>query len=313
MRACLATPVEVGERTLTVDARCGVAVAARGESALTLLRAADSALQSARRDAGMVIVHDSAMADSHRHQLELATDLRHALTHGEIDAHFQPIVDLETGAVVRLEALARWRHPKHGWVPPPVFVDLAERSGLIGALTEQMLEHALHAAKTLAMPVSLNISGVDLADSPLPATIAAALARHGLDAGQLSLEITESFRLEREPGALETLERMRALGLVIAIDDFGTGWSSFTLLERLPASVLKLDQTYVGRAAVDPASLAIVRSTIALADALGMLVIAEGIEDEATRRTLRGLGCRRGQGYHFSAPRPLAELVHLRV
>ena len=106
---------------------------------------------------------------------------------------------------------------------------------------------------------------------------------------------------------------MRALGLVIAIDDFGTGWSSFTLLERLPASVLKLDQTYVGRAAVDPASLAIVRSTIALADALGLLVVAEGIEDEATRRTLHELGCRRGQGYHFSAPRPLAELVHLRA
>jgi diguanylate cyclase len=260
----------------------------------------------------MLIVHDAAMAAAHRHQLELAEDLRSALAGGEIDAYFQPIVDLSSGAIVRLEALARWYHARHGWVPPRQFVELAERTGLIGALTEIVLERALRCAAALSLPVSLNVSGVDLGASPLPGKIAAGLERHGLDPALLGIEITESVNLEQESGALDVLDAIRELGLSIAIDDFGTGWSSFTLLERLPATILKLDQTYVGRAATDAASHAIVRSTIGMAHALGLLVVAEGIEDEPTRHTLRDLGCERGQGFHFSPPRPLAEIAHLR-
>jgi diguanylate cyclase (GGDEF)-like protein len=312
VRASLAAPVNLGQRTFAVEARCGVAVAEPGGDARALLRAADSALQSARRGAGMLIVHDAEMAAAHRHQLELADDLRGALAGGEIDTYFQPIVDLNTGAVMRLEALARWYHARHGWVPPREFVELAERTGMIGALTEQVLERSLRCAAALSLPVSLNVSGVELGSSPLPGKIAAGLERHGLDPALLGIEITESVNLEQEPGALEVLDRIRALGVSIAIDDFGTGWSSFTLLERLPASVLKLDQTYVGRAATDRASLAIVRSTIEMAHALGLTVVAEGIEDERTRLTLCELGCERGQGFHFSTPRPFAELAHLR-
>ena len=162
-------------------------------------------------------------------------------------------------------------------------------------------------AAELALPVSLNVSGVDaFVGSSLPTLIAAGLERHRLDAGQFGIEITESFRLENRSRARSTSSTASAISACRSRSTTSeTGWSSLTLLERLPATVIKLDQTYVGRAATDPASLAIVRSTIALAHALGLLVVAEGIENEPTRQTLSDLGCERGQGYHFSEPLPL--------
>jgi diguanylate cyclase (GGDEF)-like protein len=302
--------VDIDGRPMHVEARCGVAYSENGEDARSLLRRADSALQSARRGVGMLLVHDTEMAATRREQLELTADLRSALHDGRLDVAFQPIVELSTGKIVRAEALARWRHPRLGSIPPDRFVDLAERSGLVHLLTAHMIDIALdRCARALGIPVSVNLSGLDLVRESLPSEIEQALRRHDVSPNMLSIEITESHRFEEDPEALEILDRVREVGVTVAIDDFGTGWSSYTLLERLPAQQLKLDRTYVKRMVTDATSRAIVQSAVTLGQALGLQIVAEGIEDEATNAALHGLGCEIGQGFLFAKPMSATDLA----
>jgi EAL domain-containing protein (putative c-di-GMP-specific phosphodiesterase class I) len=310
VRANAEADTVIDERTLAVEVRCGVAYAEPGDDAEALLRRADSALQSARRGQGMVVAHDAAMADRRRAQVELAADLRRALDDDLLEVHFQPIVDLADRAVQRAEALVRWHHPERGDVPPTEFVGIAERSGLIHRLTATVLDLALErCAGRLGLGVNVNVSALDATSDLLIAQTEAALGRHGIAPEMLCLEITESARLEEEPATIERLRRLTAMGVKVAIDDFGTGWSSFTLLERLPAAQLKLDRAFVGRMCADGRSAAIVRSAVTLAQALGLEIVAEGIEDQATREALTALGCRYGQGFLFAPAMPVDGLA----
>jgi EAL domain-containing protein (putative c-di-GMP-specific phosphodiesterase class I) len=250
------------------------------------------------------------MAQRRRAQVELATDLRRALDDDQLEVHFQPIVDLGDRHVLRAEALIRWRHPERGDLPPSDFVGIAERSGLIHRLTATVLDLALgRCAGGLGLAVSVNVSAIDAASDLLIAQTEAALGRHGVPADMLCLEITETARLEEEPATIERLARLAAMGVKVAIDDFGTGWSSFTLLERLPAAQLKLDGAFVGRMVADGTSAAIVRSSVTLGQALGLEIVAEGIEDQATSDALAEIGCHYGQGFLFAPAMPVDGLA----
>jgi diguanylate cyclase (GGDEF)-like protein len=282
VRANAEADTVIDERTLAVEVRCGVAYAEPGDDAEALLRRADSALQSARRGQGMVVAHDAAMADRRRAQVELAADLRRALDDDLLEVHFQPIVDLADRAVQRAEALVRWHHPERGDVPPTEFVGIAERSGLIHRLTATVLDLALErCAGRLGLGVNVNVSALDATSDLLIAQTEAALGRHGIAPEMLCLEITESARLEEEPATIE----------------------------RLPAAQLKLDRAFVGRMCADGRSAAIVRSAVTLAQALGLEIVAEGIEDQATREALTALGCRYGQGFLFAPAMPVDGLA----
>ena len=300
---------------LHLRASAGVAVAPdHAEDARALLQHADVALYSAKEERGRVAVYDAAH-DVHSHaRLALAGELRDALDDGGLVAYFQPQCDAATGAVVGLEALVRWRHPVRGLVPPDAFVPVAESTGLIGALTAQVLDQALDRARLLAdaghpLGVSVNLSARVLTDLDLPGVVAAALARAGVPAGRLTLEVTESMVMTDPARTAQVLDGLRALGVELSIDDFGTGYSSLVYLTRLRADELKIDKSFVMAMATSREDAVIVRSTIELGHGLGLRLVAEGVEDAHTWGLLRELGCDLVQGYHLSRPLPPQDVL----
>jgi EAL domain-containing protein (putative c-di-GMP-specific phosphodiesterase class I) len=221
-------------------------------------------------------------------------------------------VRLADGAVRGFEALVRWNHPRHGLLPPARFVPLAELSDVIRPLTLWVLDEALRQQRVWRdrgcdVLVSVNLSARHLMDEGCATRIAESLARAGAEPTALELEITESAIIADPERARATLERVRALGVRVAIDDFGTGFSSLSHLKRLPLNALKIDVSFVRQMLASAADRAIVESTIHLAHDLGLAVVAEGIEDEATRDALRAQGCDEGQGYLVARPMPAAE------
>jgi EAL domain-containing protein (putative c-di-GMP-specific phosphodiesterase class I) len=251
-------------------------------------------------------------------RLTLAGDLRRAL---ESDAaengfglHYQPQLALASGAVTGVEALARWRHPQRGWLPPDEFIALAERTGFIRGLTDRVLEMALSQCRRwrdqgLCLRVAVNLSMRDLQEPKLPEIIAEMLARHAIPARLLRLEVTESVVMADPGSAVTVLARLRALGMEVAIDDFGTGYASLAYLADLPADTLKIDRSFVHGLVGRPRHTAIVRSTIELAHNLGLRVVAEGVEDAATWDALAGLGCDEAQGFLMGVPMPGADVA----
>jgi diguanylate cyclase (GGDEF)-like protein len=308
-------PFRLDAAELVIDVSIGLAECLRRETdPATLLRQADVAMRWAKQYHSGVESYRLEIDHRTPEKLSLLGDLREALEHEHLDVHFQPKIDLVTGVVVGAEALVRWEHPTRGFVSPLDFVQLAETTGLITELTDQVISKSVAAVRLLndigfRLDVSLNLSTLDLLDDKLAARLSRRLAEQGVPADQITLEITETALLEDGVRALETAEALQSLGSNLSIDDFGTGFSSLSYLRMLPASELKIDRSFVTNLLTDHRDEVIVRSTIDLGHNLGLRVAAEGVEDEATRERLRELGCDLAQGFGISRPLPLSRFV----
>ncbi|MCL6737518.1 putative bifunctional diguanylate cyclase/phosphodiesterase [Streptomyces neyagawaensis] len=310
--AALGSPLDLDGLTLVLEASAGLAVFPdHALDAEGLLRRADVAMYQAKRDRTGVEVYESKRDSNTPDRLGLLGDLRRALDAQEVELHYQPKVRFD-GQVAGLEALVRWVHPERGKVPPDEFIAIAESSGLMPHLTEYVLETALGQvarwrAQGLYVPVAVNVSPRDVHTPGFAGAVAARLARHGVPAGALQLEITEHVLLEDPQRAADTLAGLTGHGVKMSLDDFGTGYSSLVHLRRLPVSELKIDRSFVARLAVDTEDAEIVRCTVDLAHSLGLLVVAEGVEDDETWERLRDLGCDAVQGWLVAAAMPPEE------
>ncbi|MFG2136157.1 putative bifunctional diguanylate cyclase/phosphodiesterase [Streptomyces sp. NPDC048650] len=307
--AALGSPLDLDGLTLVLEASAGVAVFPdHALDAEGLLRRADVAMYQAKRDRSGVELYEAKRDGNTPDRLGLLGDLRRALDAGDVELHYQPKVGFD-GHVAGLEALVRWVHPDRGRVPPDEFIAIAETSGLMPRLTEYVLETALAQvarwrAMGLDVPVAVNVSPRDVHSPGFAGAVAARLARHRVPPGSLQLEITEHVLLEDPQRAADTLAGLTAHGVKMSLDDFGTGYSSLVHLRRLPVSELKIDRSFVARLAVDNEDAEIVRCTLDLAHSLGLLVVAEGVEDDETWERLRDLGCDAVQGWLVAAAMP---------
>jgi diguanylate cyclase (GGDEF)-like protein/PAS domain S-box-containing protein len=282
-----------------------------GEDGPTLMKNADTAMYHAK-DHGRnnVQYFTPAMNTAASERLGLENDLHQALRTGQLHLHYQPQVSARDGRCIGIEALARWRHPVLGDIPPLKFIPIAEESGLIEALGSWVLEEACRqlsawqAEGVAGLRMAVNLSAQQLRSLDLAQSVDAALKRHGLKGRDLELEITESVAMENPERAIGQLQALRNLGIQLAIDDFGTGYSSLAYLKRLPIQVLKLDRTFVRDIETDPSDAEISAATLALAHNLGLKVIGEGVETEAQRDYLIAHQCDFLQGFLFSKPLP---------
>ncbi|QII03611.1 bifunctional diguanylate cyclase/phosphodiesterase [Rhodococcoides fascians A21d2] len=308
-----AAPFDVGTMTLLIEASVGVAFSltiAEGEDEDTpdrLVQRADLAVQAAKATQSRVAFYDRSMDRDTSAQLIMLGELTTALESDQLELLYQPQVDLESMTVVGVEALLRWHHPNGMLLAPSAFLPTAERTGLIRPLTSYVLTRALAQRSLWAMDgldlqMAVNISTRNLFDDTLIAQVRTALREFHCPAERLTLEVTETSAMTDPVGATEMLSILHAMGVQVAIDDYGTGYSSLAYIERLPVQELKMDRTFVGGMAHDPAHAAIVRSTVELARTLGLSVTAEGVEDEMTMTALRELRCGRAQGYHLGRP-----------
>ena len=249
----------------------------------------------------------------------LENSLRLALERDELELHYQPQRELSSGRLIGVEALMRWRHPERGLIGPDRIIPVAEDAGLMVSMGSWLLRTACHQARDWMdaglppMKMAVNLSGKQITRDDLPEIVAGALENGGLAPEHLELEITESFVMHQPEHAIGTLERLRAMGVTLAIDDFGTGHSSLSHLKRIPAHVLKIDRSFVRDMPTDPNDEAIARAIVAVGHALGLKVIAEGIENSQQAEVLRDAGCDAGQGYLFGYPAPAHEAYALLV
>ncbi|MGI9147643.1 MAG: putative bifunctional diguanylate cyclase/phosphodiesterase [Chloroflexota bacterium] len=317
--SALKRPIPLDGRQTYASASIGIACA---EGAHTnpaeLLRDADIALYRAKAAGkGRYAVFDAQLETTALQQLDSETALRGALERGEFRVHYQPIVALKTGAVVNLEALVRWCHPERGLVPPGDFIPLAEETGLIVPIGQWVLEEACRRVSTWQrefgpqLGLSVNLSGRQFQHPELVDDIRRALSSAGLPPRALTLEITESVVMRDPEAAVGTLLTLHDLGIRLAVDDFGTGYSSLSYLKRFAVDTLKIDRSFVDGLGKDGTDTAIVRSIIALGQALGMTIIAEGIETPAQRAHLMRMRCEHGQGFLFARPLESEQLVQL--
>jgi diguanylate cyclase (GGDEF)-like protein/PAS domain S-box-containing protein len=311
----LERPFIVEGQALDVGASIGIAVYPdHADTADTMLRRADIAMYVAKRSRRTHAIYTQGNDEPGDSRLALMAQLRHAINEGALTLHYQPIAGLSDERVERLEALVRWQRPGHGLVPPADFIAFAEQTGLIQPLTHWVLQTALRqcADWNLAgqpVGVAVNISMRNLLDPQLPDSVAQILSETEARPDWLTLEITESTIMAESQRTLETLKRLRALGVRLSIDDFGTGYSSLAYLHRLPVHEMKIDQSFIQGMIGDETSGAIVRAAVDLGHKLKLAVVAEGIEDEATWLRARADTIDYGQGYYLSRPVPAAEVM----
>jgi diguanylate cyclase (GGDEF)-like protein/PAS domain S-box-containing protein len=304
----LSRPVAADERELSVTPSVGIAVFPDdGRDAETLIRNSDAAMYHAKemgRANYQFFTAEMNLAASRR--LALESDLRRALGKDELRVHYQPVVDARTGRVAGHEALVRWQHPERGLVPPAEFIPLAEETGMILKLGEWVLREACRWATFIGvergLQIAVNLSARQFNDPKLVQIVAAALHETGLPARLLELEITETTAMQHTDIALGTLQRLKQLGVSVAIDDFGTGHSSLSYLKRFPVDRLKVDRSFTAEVPGDADQCAIVSAIVALAHALDIQVVGEGVETEAQREFLRNCGCDYLQGYLLGKP-----------
>ncbi len=285
-----------------------------GEEADTLIRRADVAMYQAKQKSSGCFVYEAESDPYSLRRLSLMGELRHALEHDGLTLHYQPKVDLQTGAVTSAEALLRWTHPQHGFIGPDEFIPLAERSGLIRPLTQWVLNAALRQCHLwrkagMDLTVAVNFSARNLAESRLPDQVAGLLEAWDLPPSSLVAEITESAIMDDPLHANKILMRLQEIGVRASIDDFGTGYSSLAALGQLPVAEIKIDRSFVTDMLSNPKHEVIVRSTIDLGHNLERAVTAEGVEDADTLEKLRELGCDKAQGFYMSRPLPASELA----
>ena len=311
----LEEPFRVDDLNLEVQASIGVAFFPDdGIVSEVLIKRADIAMYVAKRLQTGVEVYDPAQDHHSTRRLALVSELRKAISDGDIVLHYQPKLDLRSGNVNGVEALVRWVHPKLGTVPPSEFIPVAEHTGLIRPLTSHVLSTAADQAARwrdagLELTVAINLSARSLHDSGVIHEVAATLAQHQLHPGLLRLEITESSIMADPIRARRTLEQLHEMGLGLSIDDFGTGYSSLAYLQNLPVSEIKIDRSFVTNVIDNPGNQVIVRSTIDLARNLGLTSTAEGVETVQSLEWLAGAGCDQAQGYHIARPMPANALT----
>ena len=318
LRAAIAAPVVVADRELVVSASVGLAVSDDpSDSPAELLRHADTAMYQAKlHGRGRWELFDEAMRDIALERLDLEQALRAAIDRDELRLVLQPVVSMTTGHVVTCEALVRWEHPTRGQLGPAEFIGLAEETGLIGPIGEWVLGEACRlAAGWVAdvagreLSIAVNLSVRQLGDAELPAKVAHALESSGLEPGRLWLEITETALMADADRAIAALSALRSLGVQLSVDDFGTGYSSLQYLRRFPVHQVKIDRSFVAGLARHREDFAIVASIVSLAHALGLSVVAEGVETAADYATLQAMGCELLQGFYWTPPLPEPELV----
>jgi diguanylate cyclase (GGDEF)-like protein len=311
-----AQPVRVGTHEIFINASIGIAIYPYdGEDIDTLLMHADTAMYKAKEQGGSSYqTYSKSMTTTALQRMTLENDLRRALERNEFEVHYQPIVDAYTNTVVAAEALLRWRHPELGLLLPSEFIPIAEENGLIVPMGEWILQSAClqnRAWQDAGLPrirVGVNLSSRQLKKN-LTETIGRALQISGLDPRYLSLELTESVLVNHHREGSEALHALRAMGLHLAVDDFGTGYSSFSYLKHFPLDTLKIDRSFIREIAIQPDDAAITTAIIAMGHALGLRVIAEGVETEAHLTLLQKQGCDEVQGYLVGRPVPADRFV----
>jgi len=313
--AALEPPFRIADAEFHVGASIGIALFPEDASdAPVLLTHADSAMYTAKRSGGRAIAVYRPQAGDARARLSLTTRLRRAITGGDLRLHYQPITSLRDGRVHAVEALVRWEDPDHGLIAPGDFIPIAEETGLIDPLGDWVVDElcaqgARWAQAGLRPQLTFNLSPRQLRRDDLVASIADRIAAHGLPAGQLCAELTESAVMSDAHRHRSLLDELHEAGLAIAIDDFGAGHSSLARLRDLPVQVLKVDRSFLARVPEDRGSAEIVGAILALAGALDMATIVEGIETDEQLRFLREQGCPYGQGYLLGRPVPAGELA----
>jgi diguanylate cyclase (GGDEF)-like protein/PAS domain S-box-containing protein len=309
----LRRPFNIEGRDLYVIASIGISLGdARTHDADALLREADTAMYRAKDEGEDFRVFNPAMYERVFSRLEVENDLRRAIEQGEFVVHYQSMVDLRTGELWGMEALVRWDHPERGLLEPSEFVPVAEQSGLVIPMGEQILREACYWAKEwqdenprIPPPVmSVNLSASQLSRLDLAETVERVLGETGLQGSRLTLDVTETVYAKVLAANTAILDRLRRLGVRFSIDDFGTGYSSLSYLKRLPADAIKIDRSFVKGLGEHVEDTAVVRMIIELAHTLGLEIIAEGVETEEQATLLKEMGCDFAQGYHFSEPLP---------
>jgi predicted signal transduction protein with EAL and GGDEF domain len=307
-------PISLDGVTVRVGASIGVSISPdHGSTHSELLRSADVAMYEAKRSRSIVCVYHADHDLNSRERLELIDELRNAINTRSLDLHYQPTLNLHTETVVGVEALVRWHHPTQGLLQPDSFVPLAERVGLIPQLTRAVLEMAIEEAARLdrrghPLQMSVNISRYDLVDEELPAFIDDLLEQHDVPHSRLTLEVTESCIGSDPDRAKRSIDELRARGIRISIDDFGVGYSSMSQLLQLPIDELKIDKSFVLALEEDDRARAIISSTVELARALKLVVVAEGAEKTSNLNSLAYLGVDIAQGFFIARPLTSHEL-----
>jgi diguanylate cyclase (GGDEF)-like protein/PAS domain S-box-containing protein len=307
-------------RDLYVIASIGISLGdARTHDPAALLREADTAMYRVKDGGGDFSVFNPAMYDWAFSRLEVENDLRRAIEEEEFIVHYQPMVDLQTGELWGMEALVRWDHPERGLLEPSEFVPVAEESGLVIPMGEQVLREACFRAKERQedssrippLMMSVNLSALQLSRLDLAETVERVLGETGFEGSRLTLDVTETVYVKVLAGNTAILDRLRGLGVRFSIDDFGTGYSSLSYLKRLPADAIKIDKAFVAGVGKDVEDTAVIRMIIELTHTLNLEVIAEGVETEEQARLLREMGCDFAQGYHFARPLPPEDIPAL--
>ena len=311
----LEPPISLEGMDVDLSASIGVSIYPwHGDDAQTLLRRADVAMYAAKESRGTFEVYSPSRDRYAPGRFSLITQIRPALENDELLLHYQPKVDLATGAVSGVEALIRWQHPEHGLVMPASFIPFVERTVLIRPITHYVLDTALRqwhrwARQGLDVRIAVNLSARSLLDAKLPEQIAELLARWKVPPDRLVLELTESSLMAESARAMSVMTRLSALGLSLSVDDFGTGYSSLTHLKRLPIDEIKIDRSFVMHMQADSGDAMIVRATVDLGRNLGLLVVAEGVEDRATWEQLAAMGCDVAQGHFITPPLDAAAMT----
>jgi diguanylate cyclase (GGDEF)-like protein len=308
--AAFEEPFKVAGAERQLSASIGIVLGPAGSSPTDLLRDADAAMYSAKEQGGgRFELFDEAMRERSAQWSRTESELRQGLQRGELFNAYQPIVSLATG-VIGFEALVRWTHPERGQVLPGEFIPVAEQSGLIVPLGRSVLEEACRAAVSWpsvgedapAPIVTVNLSPRQVASPGLVESVAEVLAETGLDPSRLKLEITEMVLIRNTERALDTLKELKSLGVGLILDDFGTGYSSLGYVKRFPIDVLKIDRSFINGMSRDSQNSAIVSAVLSMGEALGLEVVAEGVETCDQARQLESLGCRLAQGFLFARP-----------
>jgi diguanylate cyclase (GGDEF)-like protein len=317
--AAVTAPMDVDGAPLRLDVDLGLVPFQRDASgrlpdARTLFRRVEIANDLAKREGRTISLYREGMDEQHLRQLAIVGELRGAIDGGQFSLNYQPKVDVATRHVRHAEALLRWTHPELGRIGPDEFIPLAERAGLVSVLTRWVVDRACAdmaawRAQGIDIGIAINLSAIDLADPELGAVVMERIHRHGVPAAQIIVEVTESAVLADLPRAIATLNALRAEGLRVSVDDFGTGQSSLGQLKHLPADELKIDKSFVLQLAPGSEDERIVQSIVQLGHALGLKVVAEGLETETGLDVLARLRCDVAQGYHFSRPLPVEALT----
>jgi diguanylate cyclase (GGDEF)-like protein len=312
--AVLHESIEVEGMRISVEASGGIATAPSTGGIAELLRRADVAMYQAKRSGQRIATYSHARDTADIGRFAITGSMSSAVADGTLTVDFQPIVDLASGEVLAAEALARWHHPDHGSVDPLRFLETVERSGLLPAFAEAVLDQALLACVSwreagFDLPVAVNVAPRSLLDPRFPGSVMTRLRTHDLPPDRLILELTETLTISQLEVVDQVLGRFRDEGVRLALDDFGTGYSSLSVLSRIPVHELKIDREFVTSMETSPEAGAVIRSTVDLGRSLNLAVVAEGVDSEPQRRALWEMGCTAGQGHLFARPMTAARLL----